>query len=368
MATSRTIRFLGLLVLIVLVLGGGGASRLIAAPAQSPERSVIVSNDKSDDDDNGKNRGDDKGSDRGNKEGKGGGQSDQSGANHENDDDGDHDHSGPNRGNEDEDDRDENDLPAAVQAAEPYGVNVSCTPHTGANQTTCRFQGFSPRGDPVLRVDIPTKGICSAVLATDAEYAGFNTEASYTSYRLSQGSGAFSLVFDGQVLTGALATYRIQTDHGLYPAKGAELVCATDRRMLVAQPPAPTATAVPTKTAPRATPVAATGSVVVEVFDCSIATPAPEFDWFGSCKPAGAGVQFQIGLPGAGPDELVVAATGATGQVRFERLEPAAYELLEVDGSWCHAESDSVEPSGEVLVRGDEIATVWIFHCTGSGS
>jgi hypothetical protein len=108
--------------------------------------------------------------------------------------------------------------------------------------------------------------------------------------------------------------------------------------------------------------------VVVEVFDCSIATPAPEFDWFGSCKPAGAGVQFQIGLPGAGPDELAVATTGATGQVRFEHLRPGAYELLEVDGSWCHAESDSVKPTGELVVQANEIATAWIFHCTGSGS
>jgi hypothetical protein len=40
--------------------------------------------------------------------------------------------------------------------------------------------------------------------------------------------------------------------------------------------------------------------------------------------------------------------------------------LQEVDATWCHAESDSVNAKGEVVVAAGERASVWIFNCVGA--
>jgi hypothetical protein len=40
--------------------------------------------------------------------------------------------------------------------------------------------------------------------------------------------------------------------------------------------------------------------------------------------------------------------------------------LQEVDATWCHAESDSVDAQGQVVVAAGERASVWIFNCVGA--
>jgi len=40
--------------------------------------------------------------------------------------------------------------------------------------------------------------------------------------------------------------------------------------------------------------------------------------------------------------------------------------LQEVDATWCHAESDSVNAQGQVVVAAGERASVWIFNCVGA--
>ena len=50
---------------------------------------------------------------------------------------------------------------------------------------------------------------------------------------------------------------------------------------------------------------------------------------------------------------------------RFTRLQPGTYDLQEVDATWCHAESDSVDAQGQVVAAGER-ASVWIFNCVGA--
>jgi hypothetical protein len=110
----------------------------------------------------------------------------------------------------------------------------------------------------------------------------------------------------------------------------------------------------------------ATGSIVVQKYACElpqVKRPA-NFDWFGECGPQGTGVKFSISelLDGV----YVPKATGVTnvnGILSFSGLRPGTYKLQEVGNDWCHAESDSVNVDGDVLVRAGERANVWIFNC-----
>ena len=63
---------------------------------------------------------------------------------------------------------------------------------------------------------------------------------------------------------------------------------------------------------------------------------------------------------------VVTGATDGDGILRFTRLQPGTYDLQEVDGTWCHAESDSVNAQGQVVVAAGERASVWIFNCVGA--
>jgi hypothetical protein len=47
-------------------------------------------------------------------------------------------------------------------------------------------------------------------------------------------------------------------------------------------------------------------------------------------------------------------------------LQPGTYALKEVGAEWCHAESDSVDSRGNVIVRAGARANVWIFDCLGT--
>jgi hypothetical protein len=63
---------------------------------------------------------------------------------------------------------------------------------------------------------------------------------------------------------------------------------------------------------------------------------------------------------------VVAGATDGDGILRFTRLQPGTYDLQEVDATWCHAESDSVDAQGQVVVAAGERASVWIFNCVGA--
>ncbi|MFN8589922.1 MAG: SpaA isopeptide-forming pilin-related protein [Thermomicrobiales bacterium] len=109
-----------------------------------------------------------------------------------------------------------------------------------------------------------------------------------------------------------------------------------------------------------------TGALTVYKFACPITAPLAGFDWYGRCDPQGQGVRFSVSLrDGANLIPVITAATDADGILRLTRLQPGLYDLKEVDASWCHAESDSVNAQGNVVITAGQRASVWIFNCVG---
>ncbi len=110
-----------------------------------------------------------------------------------------------------------------------------------------------------------------------------------------------------------------------------------------------------------------TGAIVVTKYGCPVSTPPAGFAWYDECDPQGAGVQFALTVQQG--STFVPESTGATdgdGLLRFSRLEPGTYHLKEIGGEWCHAESDSVNARGDVIVRTGARASVFIFNCLGT--
>jgi uncharacterized surface anchored protein len=110
-----------------------------------------------------------------------------------------------------------------------------------------------------------------------------------------------------------------------------------------------------------------TGAITVYKYACPVTVPPRGFDWYDRCDPQGAGVQFSLSVwDGSRFLPVVSAATDGDGILRFTRLQPGTYDLKEVDATWCHAESDSVNAQGQVVVAAGERASVWIFNCVGA--
>jgi hypothetical protein len=110
-----------------------------------------------------------------------------------------------------------------------------------------------------------------------------------------------------------------------------------------------------------------TGTIVVHKYACAANTYPPGFDWFGQCRPQGAGVRFAVSVFNG--ETFAPKATGATdadGILRFTDAAPGTYQLREIGAAWCRAESDSVDANGNVIVRAGERANVWIFNCLGT--
>ena len=110
-----------------------------------------------------------------------------------------------------------------------------------------------------------------------------------------------------------------------------------------------------------------TGALTVYKFACPVTTPPANFDWYGRCDPQGQGVGFNLSMwDGAQFVPVMTATTDNDGILRFTRLQPGTYDLKEVNATWCHAESDSVDAQGHVIVSAGKRASVWIFDCVGA--
>lgn len=111
-----------------------------------------------------------------------------------------------------------------------------------------------------------------------------------------------------------------------------------------------------------------TGSIVVEHFDCPIATVQSGYDWFGQCEPAGEGGRFRLVPDVEDPTDSLRAVTDAGGHARFSQLAPGVYVLTQLESDWCHAKSDGVDEQGNVVVTAGERTTVWAFSCQDDAS
>ncbi|MER3486432.1 MAG: hypothetical protein C4345_11130, partial [Chloroflexota bacterium] len=109
-----------------------------------------------------------------------------------------------------------------------------------------------------------------------------------------------------------------------------------------------------------------TGVIVIHKYVCDLPPlkrPA-NFDWFNECAIQTTGVKFALSLRTGGLYKPVsTGMTNPDGILRFGMLKPGTYQIKEVGGDWCHAESDSVDAQGNVIVKAGQRANVWIFNC-----
>ena len=110
-----------------------------------------------------------------------------------------------------------------------------------------------------------------------------------------------------------------------------------------------------------------TGAITVYKYACPVTTTSANFDWYNRCDPQGEGVVFNLSVQNGDTFQPVTtAATDADGILRITRLAPGIYDLQEQDAVWCHAESDSVDANGHVVVEAGKRSSVWIFNCVGA--
>jgi hypothetical protein len=255
-----------------------------------------------------------------------------------------------------------------------YTIDVSC--EATDSGTACTFTPHIPDdAHKVTHFVIPADTVCAPVIGGDSHLAEPDPVTGVTGYTSNGGESSLELLLDGDASPGGQATYWVKVTGEVLPASGPALQCGQFQLQANLTPiPQPTSdpTTLPTSAPGVATPAPtteltdSTGSIVVEVRDCPVATPAADYDWFGQCDPAGEGNRFRVVPEGDATPAVTQAVTDAAGQARFSQLEPGLYVLTQSERDWCHAKSDGVDDQGNVIVTAGERTTVWVFSCDGS--
>jgi Prealbumin-like fold domain len=231
-----------------------------------------------------------------------------------------------------------------VTAAKLYLVAVACQFQSDANSTTCLFVGGTENGTSgVTGISIPSDMVCSNI--TGGSYKPSSDDGGQT-LTSPIGASTVTLVLAGRVRTTSSASYRVTTPNGLFPATGPDLRCGDT-----------TANPVSTELS------SAAGAIRVVSYQCPAGIDPQTVNWYATCAQPAPGVTFRLVKTGVSSDSGKTGTTDDKGNLTFANLPPATYHMTEDDGNWCHAESDSVNAQGDVIVRANERSTVWIFHC-----
>ena len=195
---------------------------------------------------------------------------------------------------------------------------------------------------------MPADGVCAEVVGGDHEHVDRDPNARVAGYKSRGTGGALTLVLAGEVGTGGEAVYWLKAGGRVHPAAGPGLRCGGG--LVVVGP----------------TPIG--GAIQVEAAACPPGTRPATADWYEDCRGPAAGARFALARwDGARFVPTGAGATDAAGRLRFDRLEPGTYRLRGEGAAWCHAESDSVDAAGDVIVRAAQEARVWVFHCAEPG-
>jgi hypothetical protein len=244
--------------------------------------------------------------------------------------------------------------PAVVVVDVDIDVEADCAYSGEMRRTTCTFTAAAGNGD-VASVAVAETLLCAEVVGGDYDEVDLGANArpkgkakGFKSKKTEDGTVVVTLELAGEVTIASTATYWCETEGAvLVPVTGPGLSCAE-----------------PAATPPAADTSDEAGAVVVQIYACDVGADDPEVDWFAVCGAPAAAVTFRLSrVEGENPVDVGTAATDAEGLCRFEALPPGTYRLETSDGAWCHAESDSVDERGDVVVAAGERATVWAFYC-----
>lgn len=261
------------------------------------------------------------------------------------------------KGDDRDNDDDRDDRGEAVRPAARYRVEAACTVAGDATRTECAFTGIAPiGGEMVSGLVIPEGAVCAGVLDGDFEAVDPGSGTNLTGYQATGDDGPYTLILDGAVTTGGTSTYWLTAAGEVFPAAGPGLACDES---------AGGATTKSTSTGPEATPEAATaGAVTVSAYTCTgVPADTSAYDWYGACGPGGEHRYVLAPVEGDDATGLHAAETSKTGEATFGELPPGQYGLEDVNANWCHAESDSVNADGNVVVDAGADTTVWLFYC-----
>jgi hypothetical protein len=241
--------------------------------------------------------------------------------------------------------------PKVVVVGTDIDIAADCSYSGEMRRTSCSFTATAEDGN-VASLTIPQDIFCAAIVGGDVEKVEFGpsdrpTGAGLQSTRQENGAAVVMVELDGEVTTAATATYWCDTGDGeLVPVTGPGLRCA--------EHVAPTATGISQST----------GAIVVRAYSCDVASDNSEVAWFDICRVPISQATFLLArLNGRNEDDTESQSVDAEGVCHFGNLLPGTYRLTQSDGDWCHAESNSVDDQGNVVVTAGEEAIVWIFYC-----
>ena len=147
------------------------------------------------------------------------------------------------------------------------------------------------------------------------------------------------LTFAGRVEASGEATYWCETDGGLLPAIGPAL--SRVREELTGN----------------------VGEILVRAAACDVAEFQEGYDWFGQCRrPAKANLRLRA-QQGRRFVDRETATTDEGGRRAFRGLAAGLYRLAPEGEGWCHAECDSVDENGDVLLEAGQRTTLYVFNC-----
>ncbi len=242
--------------------------------------------------------------------------------------------------------------PEVIVVAADIDIEAKCAYSGEMRRTTCDFSATAGGGQ-VQSLTVPQDILCADVLGGDFEEVDLGTigqpsDIGLKSTRQEEGVAVVTIELDGEVTTADTATYWCETERG-------ELVPVTGPGVRCGESPAPTSVDVSTST----------GAVVVHALSCDIVSPGADVSWFETCQLPATQATFQLSaLDGEAGVDIGPQSADASGVCRFGQLSPGVYRLEQTNGVWCHAESDSVDAQGNVVVESAGVSTVWIFNCT----
>jgi len=247
-------------------------------------------------------------------------------------------------------------------------VSVSCVDDAANGGTACTFVATGPKGPSKIKIlYVPESVACSTVIDTSGSGATIDDLPAFASRK---NQPELTVILSGAVSTGGSATYWVEAGKQLVPVEGPGLSCEQPTRVSAtarAVPETPATETVATQTVPvsptpEPTKAVETGSIQIRALACPGAMTETEPDWFRSCPDGADGLKFRLAQVDSGANGLT-AVTDVSGTVHFANLTPGTYELNLVDIDWCHAVSNSVDDSGDLVVTAGAEVTVWIFTC-----
>ena len=114
------------------------------------------------------------------------------------------------------------------------------------------------------------------------------------------------------------------------------------------------------------------GAIQVQKFNCPINERQRGYDYKNECSRPTESIAFSIQQIDTKTGDYigtpVQVSTNGDGIAQFPMLAAGTYKLTEVGGQWCFAQSNSVNASGDVVVKNNTLSEVWVYNCVGTKS